>query len=130
MSKLSVWVKKHGRPFQIKAKNGEGTVSVQFHDGYVVIVGSQPGLRAYRQEVKVVRSAWLQLLRGAVAPTRLMEGPDFDPNLAEREYLQQERLHLEALRQEKRERRQVSKSDAQKRRYLRAQARSEARAKR
>jgi len=130
MTKLASWVKKHGRPFQIKAKNGEGTISVQFHDGYVVVSGTQPGLQAFRQEVKVVRSAWLELLRGVAPPTRLMEGPDFDPNLAEREYLLQEREHLQALREEKRERRQASKSDAQRRRYLRAQARSAARAKR
>ena|SRR5262252_2821234 len=130
MSKLSLWIKKYGKPFEISAKNGEGRVSIQFLDGYVVVSGLQPGTQHYRQQVKVVRSAWFELLRQVAPPTRLMMGPDFDPNLAEREYLLQERLHLEALRQEKRDRRQVSKSDAQKRRYLRAQARSEARAKR
>ena len=104
MSKLELFTTRKGRPFTVSAHNGKGTTAIQFYDGYVTISDQQPGARSFHREIKITRSAWLNLLRQVPAPTRLMEGPDFDPNRAERVYARQEQDHIAELREQKRAR--------------------------
>jgi len=122
MGKLTKFIRKHGRPYELSAKNGEGTVRLQFYEGYVVLVSRQPGVR-FRQEVALTRSAWWALMKQVSKPTVLMQGPDFDRNQAERESYQAELVRLSEKRLRKREEVVAAKKAAQKRRYAAAKAR-------
>ena len=122
MGKLAKFIRHRGRPYELSAKNGEGTVRIQFYEGYVVLISSQPGLR-FRQEVAITKSAWWALLRGVSKPTVLMQGPDFDRNQAEREAYAAEQLLLGEKRQRKRVADEEAERAAQKRRFESAKRR-------
>jgi len=123
MGALSKYIRKHSKPFGLSVRNGRGQLRVQFYEGYVVIVSRQPGAR-FHQEIAVTRTAWYALLRSASGPTKMMEGPDFDRNQAERESYAAELLLLTEKRLRKREEDVAAKKAAQRRRYLRAKARA------
>lgn len=122
MGKLSQYIRTRGRPYELKVENGQGVLTVQFYEGYVVLVSRQPGVR-FHHEVAVTRSAWLALLSQVAKATRLMEGPDFDRNQASREAYQAEQLLLTEKREMKKVRDLEAASIAQRQRYLRAKAR-------
>jgi hypothetical protein len=122
VSALGRYLRKHEKPYTLGRRNGKGVVGVMFYDGYVTIRSVQPGTSKFTQEIHITRSAWFTLVRSQQLKdaTSAMEGPDFDRYRAERQYAKQEIGHLEALRQEKRDRKQGD----QRQRYLRAKARA------
>jgi hypothetical protein len=123
MGKLSKFLRLKGRPYELSAKNGEGVIRIHFYEGYVVLVSRQPGLH-FRQEIAITRSAWWRLMREVSKPTVLMQGPDFDRNLAERESYAAEQLRLGEKRARKREEVVEAKRAAQKRRHQAAKRRA------
>jgi hypothetical protein len=122
MGKLSKFIRHRGRPYELSSPNGEGTVRIQFYEGYVVLISSQPGLK-FRQEVAITRSAWWRLMKQVSKPTVLMQGPDFDRYVAERESYQAELLRLSEKRVRRREEVLEAKRAAQRRRYESAKKR-------
>ena len=109
VSKLSKYIKRHERPYNIRVKNGKGIVEILFYDGYITIRSVQPGSPHFIREIHITRSAWRRLIFSAHSPLRevsgMMEGPDFDRYRAERRYAREEQRHLEELRAQKAERR-------------------------
>jgi hypothetical protein len=123
VGKLSAYIKKHGKPFGLKIRNAQGHLTVQFYEGYVVLVSRQPGAR-FQQEIAVTRRAWYELLRNASGPTKMMEGPDFDRYEAERQSYQLEQAILTEKRERKKLEDLAAKKVAQRRRYRAAQRRA------
>lgn len=106
MSKLGTYLRRNEHPFELRAKNGKGIIKILFTDGYVTIKSIQPGSQPWVQEIHITRSAWYKLLLGGlIRVSKLMAGPDFDRYKAERIYARREQAHLQALREEKRQRR-------------------------
>jgi hypothetical protein len=123
MGKLSKFIQVYHRPLRARVPNGCGRVEVDFYEGYVVIRSHQPGVRL-ANEIAVTRTAWIELLTKMAKPTRLMEGPDFDRNQSEREYLATLALLEKQSKASKREHQEERHREAKRRRYLAAKTRS------
>lgn len=101
MSKIGKFIRRKGRPPRIKVASGKGTVTVNFYDGYVTLISSQPGVR-FHSQINLTRTAWIRLLKESVPMTRLMGGPNFDADAAMREYLAAEDLFQAERKAERR----------------------------
>ena len=90
---------KHGHAPRIRLKDGQHTLWVHFHRGYVHLAHS-----AQRGDFYITRNAWIRLLRQSIKFAPQMD-QQFDILTSVKKYSDAEKLWLKEFRQQKRERR-------------------------